>query len=59
MTFFIVVPTAATSATLDPEMPDMMYIETTITCSMPPRNRPTSDMTKSVSLRLRPPSVIT
>src|ERR1700759_581890 len=41
---FMLVPTAATSAILEPDIPDMMYIETTMTCSMPPRKRPTIEM---------------
>ena len=37
-------PTPAASATADPLMPEKIKLATTLTCPMPPRNRPTRAM---------------
>ena len=42
----MVVPTAATSATFEPEMPEKMYMVMTTTCSRPPRRWPISASTR-------------
>lgn len=55
----IVVPTAATSATFEPEMPEKMYIVTTTTCRSPPRRCPMSASTKRASGRVKPAEFIT
>jgi len=55
----MVVPTAATSATLEPEMPEKMYMVTTTTCSRPPRRWPISASTSLASGRVRPAEFMT
>ncbi len=42
-------PTAATSAILEPEMPEKMTIDSTITTFSPPRIRPTSRSSSAIS----------
>ncbi|MCY1236223.1 hypothetical protein D9M72_488690 [compost metagenome] len=55
----MVVPTAATSATLEPEMPEKMYMVTTTTWSRPPRRCPIRASTSLASGRVRPAEFIT
>ena len=42
-------PTAATSAIFEPEMPEKMTIDSTITTLSPPRARPTSRSNRAIS----------
>ena len=53
-----VVPTAATSAIFDPEMPEKMYMATMTACSRPPCSRPTTAVTQSARGLVSPPSVM-
>ena len=55
----IVVPTAATSATLDPEMPEKMYMVTTTTCRRPPRRWPMRASTSLARGRVSPAEFMT
>ena len=51
-------PTAAVSATAEPDRPANSIDSTAATCASPPRIRPTSANAKSISLREMPPSSI-
>ena len=49
-------PTA--SATAEPDMPANIKLEMTLTCPIPPRNRPTKALQKAINLSLIAPSDI-
>ena len=48
-------PIEAASATEEPEMPEMIMLDTTQTMPSPPRSRPTRSRLKSISRAVSPP----